>query len=60
MSASAQPIPETGAETSQVVPALMLAAIVALTGFESVLIFATPGKVAARPVGHPVQVASRH
>jgi len=60
MSASAQPIPETEAETSQVVPALMLAAIVALTGFESVLIFAAPGKVAAHTVARPTPTASRH
>jgi len=60
MSASAPSMPETSAEPSQVVPALMLAAIVALTGFEAVLVFATPGKVIAHPVARPAQVAMRH
>ncbi len=59
MSAPVQSMPEINPQASQVVPALMLAVIVALTGFESVLIFAAPGKVAAHPVAHRLQLAAR-
>ena len=53
--------PERGGGLSfTYLPALMLAAIVALTGFEAVLVFATPGKVIAHPVARPAQVAISH
>ena len=51
---SASPSP---ASQSEIVPALMLAALVAITGVEAVMVMGAPHKVMAHPLTPPVRLA---
>ena len=53
MSVESQPT----ASQSEIVPAFMLAALIAITGVEAMMLMATPHKAMAHPATAPVQVA---
>lgn len=60
--------PSSSASQSEIVPAFMLAALVAITGMEAMMLMTTPHKAMAHPVmSHPArasvqvaQVFTRH
>ncbi len=54
-------VPQSSASQSEIIPAFMLAALVAITGLEAVMIMATPHKVMAHTAPlHVAQIAMRH
>ncbi len=55
--------PQSSDSQSEIVPAFMLAALIAITGVEAMMVMATPHRVAAHTLTHPLRVAmvsSRH
>jgi hypothetical protein len=51
------PIPQSRASQSELIPAFMLAVLVAVTGLETAMVMATPHRAAAHAIAPTLQMA---